>query len=348
MKSVSICLGFLLSLAGLLLFSPPTGAKDGGGNPFKHLVDIGGGRHLNMVCAGKGLPTIVFMQGLGGNFADWRKVREPVTALTRTCFYDRAGLGYSDPSDKPSSAANVADDLHALLRAAGIKDRVVLVGASLGGLFATYYADKFGADVAGLVLVDPSFSGQFDYAVNAGDGKILDDTSKDFAVTMRSCGKLAGEGKLSKTDSHDYFFPLQSNLTPDYAEYVLQSTLRAPYYAGLASETKNLEARKENDRYVDGVDGDQERRIARTFGSLPLIVLTSGKALRTMTISEAGKAAAQGVWERGHDRLAQRSTRGESIHLPDTGHRIDLEKPERIVESILKVVAQVREQGRFR
>jgi len=62
-KSVSICLGFLLSLAGLLLFSPPTGAKDGGGNPFKHLVDIGGGRHLNMVCAGKGLPTIVFMQG---------------------------------------------------------------------------------------------------------------------------------------------------------------------------------------------------------------------------------------------------------------------------------------------
>lgn len=343
-KSVLTRLGLTLFLAGTLPCASLAGAavKERGENPLKHPVDIGGGRHLNMVCAGTGSPTIVFMQGLGGNFADWRKVRGPAAALTRTCLYDRAGFGYSDPSEKPSNAANVADDLHALLRAAGIRDRVVLVGASLGGLFATYYADKFGADVAGLVLVDPSFSGQFNYAVNAGDAKILDDASKSFAAAMQSCGKLAAEGKLSKTGHHDCFFPPQGDLTPDYADYVLQHVTRPPYYASLASEFENLDTRKKDDEYVDGVDGDQERRIAREFGDLPLVVLTGGRMSREMTISEAGKAAAQEVWARGHDRLAQRSTRGESVRLSDTGHRIDLEKPDRIVEAIRKVVLESR------
>src|ERR1700742_204571 len=140
---------------------------------LKHLVDIGGGRHLNMVCMGTGSPTVVFLQGSGSDITDWRKVREPVAVLTRECFYDRANLGYSDPSDKPTTAENVTDDLHALLRAAGIKTPVVLVGHSLGGLYATYYADKFLPDVAGLVLVDPSFAGQFDLALNPRDNAIM-------------------------------------------------------------------------------------------------------------------------------------------------------------------------------
>ena len=77
-------------------------------------------------------------------------------------------------------------------------------------------------------------------------------------------------------------------------------------------------------------------------GNLPLIVLTGGKTFQTMTIGAKGRAAAQKTWERGHDRLAQRSTRGESVHLPDAGHRIDLEKPERIVDAIRKVVMEAR------
>ena len=316
-------------------------AKDAPANSFKHLVDIGGGRHLNMVCSGQGSPTVVFMQGLGGNFADWRKVREPVTAFTRTCFYDRAGLGYSDPSDKPSTAENAAGDFHTLLRVAGIKGQVVLVGASLGGLFATYYADKFGSDVAGLVLVDPSFSGQFDNPVSAQDAKIVEDDAKSFAALMQTCGKLAARGKLSLSDSHDCFY-LPRDLSPEDTKYVTQQFNHPSYFAAVRSEADNLSRRREGEKFVDGVDGDQERRAARTFGGLPLIVLTGGMTSKGMTISEAGKAATQKVWESGHDKLAQRSTRGESIIIPDSGHRIDLEKPDRVVEAIRKVVSEAR------
>jgi pimeloyl-ACP methyl ester carboxylesterase len=308
---------------------------------YKHLVEIGSGRRLNLVCMGKGSPTVVFMQGLGGNFADWRKVRGPVGAFTRECFYDRAGLGFSDPSEKPSTAENAASDFRALLRAAGIGDRVVLVGASLGGLFATYYTDKFGSDVAGLVLVDPSFPGQFDYAVSAQDKKIIEDDGDHFAALMQTCRKLAEDGSLSKGDSHDCFYPPR-DLTPEDAEYVTQQFGRPSYYATMLSEFDGLRQKKEGDSLEDNVDADQEARIQRTFGNLPLVVLTGGLMSKAMTISEAGKSAAQGVWERGHDKLAHRSTRGESVIIPDSGHRIDLEKPEAVINAIRKVVLEVR------
>jgi pimeloyl-ACP methyl ester carboxylesterase len=330
-----------LCLALLLAVFPGRSGAAQDQNPYKHLVEIGGGRRLNMVCEGAGSPTVVFLQGLGGNITDWRKVRGPVAAFARTCFYDRAGFGYSDLSNKPSTADNVAKDLHALLRAAKIKGPVVLAGISLGGLFATYYADKFGTDVAGLVLIDPSFSGQFDDPVGAEDARIMEDDAKEFAASMRRCGTLAGERKLSKEDRHDCFFPPR-DLTPEEMEYVMHQLIGPSYYANLGSEAENLSRKREGERFVDGVDGAQERRIARHFGDLPLVVLTAGLFAKGMTISDAGKSATQAVWESGHDRLAQRSSRGESIHLPDTGHRIDLEKPEHVVEAIRKVISQAR------
>jgi len=59
----------------------------------KHLVDIGGGKRLNMICIGKGSPTVVFDQAWAGTILDWQYVQEDVSKLTCTCFYDRAGEG---------------------------------------------------------------------------------------------------------------------------------------------------------------------------------------------------------------------------------------------------------------
>src|SRR5271154_447833 len=94
----------------------------------KNLFDIGSGRHMNMVCTGEGSPTVVFDYGLGSHFLHWQKVQQPVSAITRACFYDRAGYGYSDPSPNPMTAENIVDDLHALLQKAGIRSGIVLVG----------------------------------------------------------------------------------------------------------------------------------------------------------------------------------------------------------------------------
>jgi pimeloyl-ACP methyl ester carboxylesterase len=49
-----------------------------------------------------------------------------------------------------------AYELHALLAAARVKGPYVLVGHSIGGLIARVYAEQYPAEVAGLVLLDPT------------------------------------------------------------------------------------------------------------------------------------------------------------------------------------------------
>src|SRR5579871_1630640 len=78
----------------------------------KNLIAIEGGRHLNMVCIGEGSPAVVFEYGANGHILDWQKVQPQVSALTKACFYNRAGYGFSDPAARPMTAENVTDDLH--------------------------------------------------------------------------------------------------------------------------------------------------------------------------------------------------------------------------------------------
>ena len=96
------------------------------------LVDIGG-RSLNLYCAGSGSPAIVMDTGAGMPGFTWTLVEADAARLTRACWYDRAGYGWSDPAPRDRTAADVAEDLHKLLHAAGVPAPYVLVGHSLGG-----------------------------------------------------------------------------------------------------------------------------------------------------------------------------------------------------------------------
>ena len=349
-RSVLARLGLVLLLLGSLVCTSSRANAQAGSesrNSFKHLVDIGGGHHLNIVCTGTGSPTVVFLQGLGSDITDWRKVREPVAALTRTCFYDRAGFGYSDPPDKPSTADNVTDDLHALLRAAGITGRVVLVGHSLGGLFATLYVDKFKSTVAGLVLVDPSFAGQYNYTVSRKDRDAMPPDVNKWILSMQTCKELAQNDKLSTSDPRDCMPSSRDingqGLTPQEAEYLTQQFYRPFYYTSVLSEFYNFYPKIGPGTSADGIDGDQERLHKRSFGNLPLEVLTAGTAIHNPKLSEATNEAIRDVWISGHDKLANRSTRGESIMVSNSHHFIQLDQPDRVVEAIRKIVLEARQ-----
>ena len=74
-------------------------------------VDIGG-RSLHLYCTGNGSTTVLLENGLGGNYAAWRLVQHDLSTFARVCNYDRAGMGWSDPSGRPTQADFVSDDLH--------------------------------------------------------------------------------------------------------------------------------------------------------------------------------------------------------------------------------------------
>jgi pimeloyl-ACP methyl ester carboxylesterase len=122
------------------------------------LIDVGG-RRLHIFCFGEapaGVPTVVAESGLGGSSFDWRPILYGVAAKTRICVYDRAGLGTSDPASEPvRTGGDMADDLHAMLRAAQIDGPYVFVSHSMGIWIVSLYAKAHPENVLGVVVVDP-------------------------------------------------------------------------------------------------------------------------------------------------------------------------------------------------
>ncbi|MDP1875895.1 alpha/beta fold hydrolase [Phenylobacterium sp.] len=153
LKVFALAVGALLVLwigTGLVieaLFSP----KEVRGQ----MVDLGD-RRLRLVCAGPEQAPLVWLEaGAFGFSADFADLQDALAAEgVRSCAYDRAGLGYSDPGPRPRDSAAVVTDLERLMAAARINEPVVLLGHSMGGQHVRLFATRHPERVAGIVLVD--------------------------------------------------------------------------------------------------------------------------------------------------------------------------------------------------
>ncbi len=92
----------------------------------------------------------------GGNSPGyaWLLLQSKMAVFTRACWYDRAGVGWSDPPSSPRTSATVASDLHEALHHAGVLPPYVMAGGSVGGEYVHIYTARYPSDVAGLVLID--------------------------------------------------------------------------------------------------------------------------------------------------------------------------------------------------
>ena len=304
------------------------------------LVAVAGARRLNLRCIGAGAPTVVLDAGGGEYSYTWRGVQTAIARVTRVCAYDRAGYGFSDPNDRPATAANIVDDLHTALARAGVNPPFVLVGQSAGGLYVTLYADTYLPDVVGMVLVDPWFSSQSqdDYSVapRSPDELARERTEKaDFRALLRRCADLARAKDVGAMTGKCPCGPTAVD-GPAFAAHLVQ------YCAG----PKPYEAMLAEDAALLGVPGSgpsqseaEEAAAARPFGAMPLIVLTQS---RGFGYGDAGtaelKAKRMIAWRAGHAALVGRSTRGKLMMPPNSGHMIQLSQPRAVIDAVLEVV----------
>ncbi len=121
-------------------------------------VAIVDGARLSYVAAGDGSPVIVFLSGAGMDLDSWFRVRPEAARISATFAYDRFGTGRSDPPPGEQSGATIVATLRAALDAAATRPPYILVGHSLGGLYANLFARIHADEVCGVVLVDAAAS----------------------------------------------------------------------------------------------------------------------------------------------------------------------------------------------
>ena len=103
---------------------------------------------------GSGETTAVFLNGFRMHFNSWDKVYPDIAKSHRVLLLNRAGVGLSPKAQVPQTGRVVVDSLRQTIWRAGVKPPYVLVGHSLGGIFANLYVRMFPAEVAGVVFVE--------------------------------------------------------------------------------------------------------------------------------------------------------------------------------------------------
>lgn len=309
------------------------------------LVEVEPGRHLNVFCTGSGSPLVIFEAGGGDDSSSFRSVQPGISAFTRVCSYDRAGIGFSDPSPWPSNAVNTVADLHRLVRAISPGRPVILVGHSDGGLYVPLYAATYPKDVAGMVLIDPFTVGADRVAAAlltrrqrdnwyASDGRDIADA--------RKCLELAQAGVLARPEAQSSSC-LDNPASPDNARHKILNEQLAR-----ASEQKVLLSAM-IDTYPAPDRGMSPAELAlqkadSDFGSMLLIVLTAGEDEQTALPKPTRMAIAK-AWKKNNDALAARSTRGRNIVVPNTHHYIQNEQPNAVIDAVRQVISAARSKS---
>ncbi len=122
--------------------------------PIDRVVDVAGERGLYLRCSGTGSPTVVMEGGDGDTSDSYAFAESRLAAVTRTCVYDRANLGGSDPVPGPRGFTDLVEDLDRLLVNADVPGPYVLVGTSGGGYIVAGYAFDNPSQIAGMAFIE--------------------------------------------------------------------------------------------------------------------------------------------------------------------------------------------------
>ena len=134
-----------------LLIALLTSAARPGLAETRHTTSIDG-RAVTWEIHGSGRPVLVMVSGLGDGWVTFSEVAPTLARRATVILYDRPGYGGSAPAPGPRDAKAAVKDLDALLTQTGVSGPVVILGHSLGGLYAEAYAASHPQNVAGLIL----------------------------------------------------------------------------------------------------------------------------------------------------------------------------------------------------
>lgn len=285
------------------------------------LVDVGGYKmHIN--CMGQGSPTVILAAGTADFSVTWTYVQPGGAKLTRVCAYDRAGMGWSEPSSAPRTTDATVEELHTLLVNAGVPGPYVLVGHSLGGMHMRAYAHRYPEEVAGLIQVDSLHEDQV--ALDSAFTKANQNGARQF----RMLALLNSTGLMALVPQSVPNLGLPDDV---YAQWqaVLATT---PYFETTIAELLSMEGNCLQMRALD----------ITSFGDLPLIVLSAGRRGIVASLTAAENQQYRDVWEALQPKLAALSSAGKQIVVEKSGHMIPLEEPDYVIDAIREMLDAIR------
>ncbi len=286
------------------------------------LINVGGHK-IHSYCSGKGAPTVVLDAGLGANLTWWALVQKNVSRFARVCSFDRAGYGWSDSGKEPRTSEKIVHELHTLLHAMpDTPPPYILAGHSFGGANVRLYANTFPDEVFGVVLVDACHEKQYQNLDGGTQSPPQGAWERWKDHILEST--LAHHCGISRWHMSDSMKPFFSDLLSDDLREIIIAK---------ASTVKSLKSRDSECSFIHESLA-QLQTSANMLENKPVIVITRGKYE-----GESSDAS----WVAYQKELANLSSQGKHIVAEKSGHMINVEQPEIIVNAIHELVKKYNE-----
>jgi pimeloyl-ACP methyl ester carboxylesterase len=288
-------------------------------NPLPgHMVDVGDFK-MHIHCTGEGSPAVLLEAGLDDFSIFWSLVQAEIAETTRVCSYDRAGLGWSEPSPSPRTSKTIVDELHELLVNARAHPPYVLAGHSFGGALTRLYAHKYPDEVLGMVLVDAAPDDLFVRVPlwrNAIEGKL---------GLYHALAPMSSFGLLAFTPGS---IPNRGLPVDVLAQYRAIAVSTDYFQTGVA----------ENEAFEGNLA--QVRTGNIDLGDMPLIVISRGYWDAIPGFSETENQQAWRAWNEMQSELLLLSSNSRQIIAGESEHNVHLQQPELVIDAIRSVISQ--------
>lgn len=292
------------------------------------------GMHLRV--EGEGHPTVLFEAGLAASSVSWSCIQDEVSSYTRTIAYDRLGLGWSHAPSRPRGLRTMASELAGGLHAAGVHGPLVLVAHSFGGCLARYFTAAHPGRVAALVLVDPMEQCEFHPLTHCLDRQLRRGTLlANFSAELCEWGLLrfALESALKHSAKLSRFVSQSMNENRRGSELSVK----------LLDELRKLPPSTWGAIKAHWCCPKNLRVVGEYLELMPRLCATplDDSALRNLplwVISTGTTPASRLV---GHRRTASLSAHGRHILADRSGHWVQLDQPELLLNTIRQAVDTV-------
>ena len=288
------------------------------------LVEVDG-LQMHLDCRGSGKPVVILEAGLGFGSSTWALVHDAMSEYSEICAYDRPGLDWSEPSNRIAGADEVAARLKKLIEISGTEGPYVLLGMSAGGVYVREYFRRYPQDIIGMVLVD-SFHEQQGSRLPRFDGM------QDGDQILRLCSWLQPLGVVRIISAMDTLFDqlkIPEDVRPQLQANVNQSHTCSSILAESQSFTAEL------------LDPEPPAKL----GDLPLTVLSQGnepEAIEVLGITAEMSRAQRVAWDELQNELTALSDRGKRLIATQSGHVIQLDQPQLVIDAVADMVAELR------
>ena len=291
----------------------------------------------NYTIFGSKTVDVVIEMGLGACIAEWESLARELGKNHGVLVYERAGINHSDKSDEERTPTNIAEELKRLIDEIPHDEKIVIIGHSQGGMYASEFCGIYPEIVKGLILLDPLS---------------IEDNRFKKELTAR-------ELKKSGTDKSKNFNVLETLTKFGMKGLVKKAMCQAPpfYYASFSEEQKedilnslvnitHLNTCREEYRLAHDDEALRNMVSKDKYPDIPIILVTHSSEEAIQENMEFGRNSRsfavriEQLWQEIMKVYLDYSERAIWMQTKKSTHYIHLTEPELIIESVNNLCSQ--------